>query len=45
MRRAQNQVARIYFAADRYEENDRRDYITQEIRKHFGDEALSGVGD
>ena len=45
MRRAQSEVARIYFEADRYEENDRRDYITHEIRKHFGDDALSGAGD
>ena len=45
MRRAQSQVAKIYFAADEYEEDDRRDFISREIRKHFGDEALSGAGD
>ena len=45
MRRAQQQVAKIYFAADEYEESDRRDFITREIREHFGDEALSGAQD
>jgi len=45
MRQAQSEVARIYFAADRYEENDRREYIAHEIRKHFGDETLSGAKD
>ena len=45
MRRAQQQVAKIYFAADEYEESDRCDFITREIREHFGDEALSGAQD
>ena len=45
MRHAQSEVARIYFAADQYEEDDRRDFIAHEIRKHFGDEALTGAKD
>ena len=45
MRQAQSEVARIYFAADRYEESDRREFIAHEIRRHFGDEALSGAKD
>jgi len=45
MRHAQSEVARIYFAADQYEEDDRRDFIAREIRKLFGDEALSGARD
>ena len=45
MRYAQREVARIYFAADQYEEDDRRDFIAHEIRKHFGDEALTGARD
>ena len=45
MRHAQSEVARIYFAADQYEEDDRREYISHEIRNHFGDEALTGAKD
>jgi hypothetical protein len=44
MRQAQSQVAKIYFAADQYEEGDRREFISGEIHKHFGSEALRGVG-
>ena len=44
MRQAQSQVAKIYFAADQYEEGDRREFISGEIHKHFGSEAVRGMG-
>jgi hypothetical protein len=44
MRQAQSHVAKIYFAADQYEEGDRREFISGEIHKHFGREAVRGLG-